>query len=117
MALGRFQINSVLDTASNPDDTVLLAAPGANQAIYIQWLDVVVTTAEAATVVAIEDGAGGTRLASAASTAVGTQTLVSAPQPGNSGLKLTDNTALNATTEGGTSVAANVVGEVVVRGG
>lgn len=116
MALGRFPIKAVLDTATNPDDTVLLAAPGANQAIYIQWLDIVVTTAEAATTVAIEDGAGGTRLAVTPSTAVGTTQLRYAEHPKDSGLKLAENTALNATTEGGTTVAANVVGEVVVRG-
>lgn len=115
MALGRFHINVDLDTASDPDDTTLLAAPGAGQTIYIQWLTIITTTAQASTTIQIEDGVGGDVLDIFASTAVGATTQSYANTDKDEGLQMTANTLLNATTIGGTTLAGRVIGEVVVR--
>ena len=115
MGLGRFQINVDLDTATDPDDTILLAAPGARETIYILWLSVITTTAEASTHVLIEDGAGGDTLDIILTTAVGSQVRNYGTVPHTDGLKLTVNTLLNASTVGGTSQDVRVVGEVEVR--
>lgn len=119
MALGRFQINSTLDTATDPDDTTLLAAPGANQVIYVQWLAIIVISGQANGLVNIEDGVGGDVIghADATSSDQVVRMLRFASHPDDEGLALTANTALNATVEGATGVTARVVGECVVRGG
>jgi hypothetical protein len=104
-----------LDTASDPDDTTLLAAPDPAAAIYIEWLDIIVTTDEVATEIRIEDGVDGDVLAMTPSTVVGTFHVVE-KQVGSDGIKLTDATLLNATSIGGTTVAARAVGECRVRG-
>ena len=115
MALGKFQINVALDTATDPDDTTLLAAPESDETIYIQWLAIIVTTLEAATTINIEDGVGGDVVASIASTALGTTVLEYANGPKSDGLRMTSGTLLNATTAGGTSLGGRVVGECIVR--
>lgn len=115
MALGRFFITgTVLDTASDPDDTELFAAPGTNQAIYIKWILITVVTPKASSSISIEDGAGGTKLIVVGSTADDNPTHY-VDFPGE-GLKLSKNTALNATIEGATGVVANVSTEIEVKG-
>lgn len=117
MALGRFHLNSTLDTASDPDDTAVLAAPGANQRIYVQWLHIIIVTGQASSTISVEDGAGGSVLANQASTAAGTTIYTYATTDDDEGLRLSENTALNVTIAGATGVVARVVGEAVVRGG
>lgn len=117
MALGKFRINADLDTASDPDDTTLLAAPGKRQTIYILWIHVVVTTLQASSTITLEDGVGGGLLLHQTSTAIGTTTYNYAANKGADGLRLTDNTLLNATIAGATGVGAKIIGEAEVRGG
>ena len=116
MGLGKFVIDVELDTASAPDDTVLLAAQGARTRIYIQELDAHVRTLEAATVLHIEDGVGGNVIGVLALTAIGTFHIFL--QPGNGdGHPIALNTLLNATTEGGQAMELRVTGTCIVRGG
>ena len=117
MALGRHQINVTLDTASDPDDTTLLAAPGVHQAIYLLWAHVIVTTLQASSTISLEDGVGGSVLLHQASIAIGTTIYDYRSETNKDGLKLTDNTLLNATIDGATGVVARIVGEVEVKGG
>lgn len=116
MALGRHQINVTLDTASDPDDTVLLAAQGVHSAIYLLWMHVIVTTLQASSTITLEDGVGGNVLMHQTSTGIGTTTYNYVAYKGADGLKLSDNTALNATIAGATGVVARIVGETEVRG-
>ena len=116
MPAGKYRIASLLDTASDPDDTTLLAAPGVGLTSYIQWLNVVVTTEQASSSINIEDGVGGSVLMGGASTAAGTTQYRFVYNDDDWGLPLTANTLINATIAGATGVVARVYGEVVVRG-
>lgn len=115
MARGRYQINSTLDTASDPDDTTLLAAPGAGETIYLKWAHIVIVTPQASSTISLEDGAGGSVLCHQASTSAGTTQYFFAADDADEGLRLTANTALNGTIAGATGVVARVVGEAEVR--
>lgn len=117
MSLGRFQINETLDTASDPDDTTLLAAPGARETIYLLWLHVIVTTVQASSFITIEDGVGGSVLLHQLSSVAGTTTYNYVAEKGADGIRLTTNTLLNATITGATGVVARIIGEAEVKGG
>jgi hypothetical protein len=103
----------LLDTASDPDDTTLLTAPGARMRGWVKWMMVSVTTVQASSYIAIEDGVGGNEVLRQASTAAGT---FMHEFPGE-GIPLSTATLLNATIVGATGVVARVHGEVEVRGG
>ena len=60
MAFGQHFITpTVLDTASDPDDTSIFAAQGAGQVAYIRWLMITVETPQSGSKIVIENGAGG----------------------------------------------------------
>lgn len=117
MPAGRFQIDVTLDTATDPDDTEIFAAPGAGLTAYVQWLNVIVITPQASSSINIEDGAGGTVKFGGPSAAAGTTQYRFVYLPEDWGLGFTANTAINATIAGATGVVARCVGEVIVRGG
>ena len=114
MAFGQHFITpTVLDTASDPDDTSIFAAQGAGQVAYIRWLMITVETPQSGSKIVIENGAGGAGVIAVASTATDTF-LFSFPHEYD-GPKFSANTAINATIEGATGVVATVSGQVYVR--
>lgn len=117
MPAGKHQINVLLDTATDPDDTTLFADPGDGFTTYIQWLNVVVVTPQAGSSINIEDGVGGSVLMGNPSTSAGTTQYRYVYNPDDWGLAMTASTLLNATIAGATGVVARVYGEVIVRGG
>jgi hypothetical protein len=114
MPLGKFPIaGTTIDTASNPDDTAIHAAPGKRQRTYIKSGRINVTTA-ASTQYIIEDGVGGNVLFVADGSAVGSHPItVDDPD----GVPLTENTLLNITNVGATGGVATFSGVIEVRGG
>lgn len=104
---------TLLDTASDPDDTTLLAAQGADQVIWLRWIAITVATVQASSSIALEDGVGGAEVVRQLSTVAGTF-IFKFP---DEGLPLTTNTLLNATIAGATGVVARVYGRADVRGG
>lgn len=117
MARGRFFVTgTVLDTASDPDDTEIAAAPGAGEQIYLQWLTLTIVTGQASSTISLEAGAGGTALLHHLSTATDVGSYhYNFAEHGADGLALGENVALNATIDGATGVVANVSCEYVVR--
>lgn len=89
---------SSLDTASDPDDTEIVAAPGAAMRIKLLQAVINVFSAKTSAEVALEDGAGGSVLG-AGDGATSGSTMI---DYGEEGVLLTANTALNATVEGAT---------------
>jgi hypothetical protein len=53
----------LLDTASNPDDTTIIAAPEAGTAIIVFRVLIIVMTPVASTWIGVEDGVGGELIA------------------------------------------------------
>ena len=94
MARGEFTANSRITTNT---DTTVIAAPGANQQIHVKWITIDVEVEGTASLVRIEDGAGGNVLA-AFETTDGTASLDRWYD--GIGLVLSSNTLLNAETTG-----------------
>ena len=118
MALGRHYIGPItLDSASDPDDTTILAAQGAAQRGYIKQLVVVVTGEVASTTITFEDGVGGTPIAAPVSSAATGTTVVYQFKDDEEGIRLSPNAILNATIAGDTGVTATVQAVIDVRGG
>lgn len=98
------QTFSLLDTASDPDDTTLIAAPGASTKINLIRALIMVTVPQSGAEIILEDGVGGAILG-AANAAIGGTTVV---DYGMNGRVLTAATLLNATIAGATGVVAGV---------
>jgi hypothetical protein len=114
MAIGTHDIPlTLLDTASNPDDTTLLAAQGAGEVGYLQWITFNITVPQASSRIVIEDGVGGNVILAVLSTAVGTQHFNFSH---GDGLKTTAATLLNASIIGATGVVVTVQGQIRFRG-
>lgn len=117
MPAGKVQINTLVDSATDPDDTEVLAAPGAGFTNWIQWLYIIIITPQASSQVNVEDGAGGDVLAGRPASGALTQDFRYVYNDTDWGLPQTANTALNVEVSGATGVVARIVGEVIVRGG
>lgn len=102
------QATVVILTATNPDDTTLVAAPGAGRSIRLRWVHIGCTTAVAATSVTLEDGVGGDQLCSASTAVVGGTMIrfAGTDKQGRSHATLSANTLLNATSLGDTGAVA-----------
>ena len=94
MARGEFTANSRITTNT---DTTVIEAPGANQQIHVKWITIDLEVEGNASLVRIEDGAGGNVLA-AFETTDGTASLDRWYD--GIGLVLSSNTLLNAETTG-----------------
>lgn len=106
--------------ASDGDaDKTVIAAPGTGKAIYVQHVNIMVTTggADAGGLASLEDGVGGTKFVSIDADAGGVPLPAVHFDFGCPGYKLTDNTLLNLTVDGdGTTEAtatATVTGIVI----
>lgn len=114
-AIGEYNIDNVTpDTASNPDDTTLVAAPTQLARIYLKWISISVETAQASSFIDIEDGVGGQILFRVNSSAVGAY-YRRWDDGADDGFPCTAETLLNAQVSGATGVVASITGKVVIR--
>ncbi len=95
---------ALLDTASDPDDTTIVAAPGVALKINLIRALIFVTVEQTGSTIILEDGAGGAILGAANAASSGT-TVIDYAQNGR---LLTANTLLNATIVGATGVISAV---------
>jgi len=116
MALGAFFTTANITTNR---DTVLAAAPGLKEKIYILWMSVIVKIAGTSSRLNIEDGAGGASIARMSTISADSELFrnYTTGDQGVPGRPLTENTALNFETTG--SGPANIDVEVayLVKGG
>jgi len=116
MALGAFTTTANI---TQNKDTVLAAAPGLKEKIYILWISVYVKIAGLSSRLIVEDGQGGTPVIRMSTISADTEFFrnYTTGNPAIPGKPLTENTALNFETTG--SGAANIDVEVayLVKGG
>ncbi len=114
MAIGIFKAQVVLDTASDPDDTVVIAAPGASQTIHIFWMMIAISVGQTGARIDMEDGLAGTIIVSVPAENVNTH-FFRLPRDSKL-LDLSSNTLLNASIVGATGVVATATVGYRVRG-
>lgn len=114
MAIGIFQAKKTLATASDPDDTEIVAAPGVSQTIHIFWMLIAISVGQTGARVDIEDGLAGTILLSVPAETVNTH-FFRLPRDSKL-LELSSNTLLNGSIVGATGVVVDVTLGYRVRG-
>jgi hypothetical protein len=102
------------DTLVAAGDKAILAVPGVGVHTYVTHVLVTVSVALATSVVALEDGVGGTRIAQWSAAAVGSYSIDFGPR----GYKLSANTVLNLTVEtANATVYCTAIGYKTANGG